>query len=393
MTLFDFLKKQKRKKIAEPKRKISLSQIEDYLKNKESENKLKEEKVFEFIQEKINNFIMGIRGKINIAKSIDIDPEKAEDKLKFLTDMGREKYLESVENFIQDLENLQKKDFKRFFEDMDRIFLNFYKSSRGNYERATILIGKEMDDIREHLKNFSKDLTKIFEQNKEIIELYIKISVLRQKLKKINESKETLKKLNEEIVLLDKKITESEKETEKILEEIEKTKKSEDYLKNLKIKERIRLVKIELDKSILDLRQLIDFKALAGFFHIFEDSMEIVKAYRNDFRTTFKKDYGDEILRLLNEAKLNNEFIEKKINEIKNKKEEIINYQKNFIEDSVEVLLSKIEKIKENISELNKEKDRKNKISEKLKMDKEQLKREIKEELKKMDVVVEEEIN
>ncbi len=385
MTLFDFFKKLKRKKIAEPERKISFSQIENYLEKKESENRLKEEQAFGLIQKKIDEFMVSIREKINLAKSIDIDSKKAEERFKSLTNTGREKYIESVENFIQGLESLQKKDLKKFFEDMNRIFSNFNKSTHRNYEKATILIGKEMKDILECLRNFSKDLKKIFDQNKEIIELYRKISALRQKLNQINESKETHKNIDEEIILLDKKITENEKETEKILEKIKIIKKSKDYLKSLETKEKIRLAKTELDKSILDLRQFIDFKALANFFHIFEDQMDIVKAHRNDFKTAFKKDYGDSILLLLNEAKLNNEFIEEKIREIKNKKQEIADCEKNLKEDKTQNLLSERKRIEINISELNDERDRKNKISEKLKEDNEDLKKEIKKDLEDLD--------
>ena len=47
-------------------------------------------------------------------------------------------------------------------------------------------------------------------------------------------------------------------------------------------KEKINVLREELKKDILNLRQLIDFKALISFFHINAEQMKIVKDYKEN---------------------------------------------------------------------------------------------------------------
>ncbi len=385
MGFLDFLKRRKKKEISEPKKEISLSEIPSYLEEKEKENQNKEEEIFNLISQEINNFEKIIKEKIKLVENFNIEAKKAEDKLRAVTEIGRKKYLESLEFFIEELRNTEKKEFEKFFEKIDRILLNFDKSSRGNYERATVLIGKEMKEIKEEIKNFSKNLRRIFKENEKIIELYRKIFVIKGKLNQINENKKNSEKIKEEIIHLEIKINENKKEIEKTLENIEEIKKSEEYLKNLKAKKRIEILEKDLNENISNLGRLINFKALANFFHIFENSMEIVKAHKENFKIEFEKDYGESILKLLNESKLNNNSIKEKFEKIKNQKKEITELKRNLKEDKIENLLSEIEKIKLEISELNKEKERKNKIEELEEKNKE-IEKEIKEDLEDLDL-------
>ncbi|MBA7634759.1 hypothetical protein ES703_42349 [subsurface metagenome] len=164
-------------------------------------------------------------------------------------------------------------------------------------------------------------------------------------MKKIDEIEKDLEMVGETIISLYGKITEKKEENKKILEKIEKIKKSEDYIKNLERQEKIKLFEEELEKELLSLKQLIDFKALANFFHIFEEEMSIVKAHKENFQTRFRKDDGKSIIRLLNEAKLNNEAISEKINQINNKKEEIAKNKQEIKKDETGELYSETSKI------------------------------------------------
>ena len=389
MRLFDFFRKITKNKTEESEtgqEKIAFSEIENWIEGKRNEVKVREEKILVLVQDKTNVLIDELKGKITIAEGVDIESKKAESKINSLVEEGRKKYIEFVESFIEDLKSLEKEGFERFITEIDKIFLNFNKSSHMSYERATILIGKEMADIKDSIKSFSKDLVKIFNENKDIVDLSKIISLTRLKLNQISEAEETLKRVNEEIILLDKKITEKKEENQKILEEIEKIKKNEDYLKDLGKQEKIKSLEEELEKDILSFKQLIDFKALANFFHIFEKQMNIVKAHREDFQTNFNKDNGESILNLLNEAKLNNEAISEKIKQINNKKQEIIKNKQEIKKDETEELYSKITNIVLEIGNLMNKKTREEKRCTKLKSTIEDMIKELKEEFKKMNV-------
>ncbi len=387
MGFFDFLKKIIEKKIETSKiekEKIAFSEIGNWTERKQKEIEIREKEVLVLIQDRINVFADEFKEKINIVKTVEVDSKKVEDRIKFIVNEGRKKYIESANDFIDNLESLEKGRLEKFIEEINRIFLNFNKTSHMSYERATILIGKEMADIKKSLKVFSGDLIKIFEVNKDITDSSRTVSHIKLKLKQVDEIGKYFEKVGEIIISLDGKITEKEEENKKILEKIEKIKKSEDYIKNLERQEKIKLFEGELEKELLSLKQLIDFKALANFFHIFGEEMSIVKIHREDFQTSFRKDDGESIVRLLNEAKLNNETISKKISQINNKKEEIEKNKQEIKKDETQGLYSETTKIILDIGNLKNEKEREEKRHEKLKTNREEMIREIKEDAGKL---------
>jgi hypothetical protein len=384
MGLFDFFKKilEKKNETSEVEQeKISFSEIGNWVERKRKEIEIREKDILVLIQEKINVFINELKGKMTRVESADVESKKVEDRIKFIANEGRKKYIESANDFLESLDSLEKGRLEKFIEEINKIFLDFNKNSHMSYERATILIGKEMAEVKKSLKIFSGDLIKIFNENKDVVDSLKKFSVIELELKNITETNETFGKIDEVIISLDKKVTEKKEENEKILEEIEEIKKSEDYVKNLERQGNIKLLEGELDKSILGLKQIINFKVLTNFFHIFEKQMKVVKLHRDDFQTGFRKDDGESIVKLLDEAKLNNEMISKKIKHIKERKEEKEKEKQEIKKDNLEELYSATTKIILDIGNLNNEKERDEKRREKLKIRKEELVEDVKEEV------------
>jgi len=394
MRIFDFFRKifWYREVKKKEKEKIAFSEIKTWIENKEKQINIKEKEIFDLIKARINLFNREIKEKINILESINIESKKAEDRIKSFTEEGRKKYIEFVELFVKNFNNLKEAQFDKLIANINHIFLNFNKSSHMSYERATILIGKEMANIRDEIKSFSKDLIKIFEENKNIADSSKLISIIKIKLRQFEEIERDIKRINESIKGLDRKITEKEDENKKIIDEIEEIKKSSDYLEQLKTQEKAKSLKQDMEKEIIVLRKLIDFKALARFYHILEDKMKIVKNHSNKFLENFQKDNGQGILNLLDQAKLNNKDISDKINEIHEKREEIIKNQteneKN--KDKTLGLYFKITGIVTELDNLKNLKVRAEKRLEKSNLNKESLGQEIKEEFARSGVEIEE---
>jgi len=250
------------------------------------------------------------------------------------------------------------------------------------------LIGKEMADIKNVLRTFSKDFTSIFDENKNISNLSKTVFLIEFKLNRVSEDDVILREINETIIFLDKKICDKKEENSEILREIEKIKKSENYIKNLEMREKVRLLEGELEKDLLTLKQSIDFKALTNFFHIFEGQMGIVKSYREDFQTRFKEDNGEDLVHLLNESKLNNEIILEKIRQINNKTEAIIKNREDTKKDYTEKLYSKLASIILDIGNLNNDKVREEKRNVKVKASREEDIMEIKGGLSREGVII-----
>jgi hypothetical protein len=361
--------------------KISFSNIENVIKKKINEANAKENEEFLIIKENIRRFTGELKEKIKIVNEVDIESKEKNDKVKSAVYEGRKKYIEFLERFIEILESLEYTNLEKFTEDINLAFTRFNENSNKSYERATILIGKEMGSIRETLKKFSNELIDIFKTDKEIILTSRRLSLIQSKYNDIKKIDEESIKINEEITNIKNKINDKEEENKEISHKIEEIKDSPEYLNNLEKKKNIQINEKEIEKGISELRQLIDFKALSNFFHIFEDRMTIVKLYRDDFLVEFKKDMGSRLLNLLNESKLNNEKIYDSIKQLQDKEQEIENGKKDIKGDEIQDISLEFEKTKEDINNLIKEREWVEKKKEKLKTTQEEALNIIKQEL------------
>src|SRR3989338_3081359 len=392
MGIFDFFRKlaQGKNRQNSGKEKIIFSELGSWIENKITDIEKKEEEIFFLIKKKTDVFSKEVREKIKVAENFDINQKKAEDRIKSAVEEGRKKYIESVEDLLENLDNMKSDDLEKTISYSDKVFYDFNKRSHLSYERATILIGKEMGEIKESLRSFSKDLIRIFNENKSIIESSKTFFIVRLKLRQFEKIEEELKKVIAEITFLENEDVNKEKDNKEILEQIEEIKKSPEHLEILKLHEKVSTLKTELEKDIFSLSQAIDFKALGSFYHIFEDKMEILKSHRDDFKTSFQKDDGKSILSLLEGAKLNNNNISDKFNQIGKKKEEILEFEKELEseknKEKTDDLHSKSKKIAFDTESLKDKKEREEKRLENLKKYKEEIINEIKENLEKLGV-------
>jgi 2-succinyl-5-enolpyruvyl-6-hydroxy-3-cyclohexene-1-carboxylate synthase len=390
MGIFSFLKKlRKGKKIEEiVSEKLALSEIENWLEKKEEENKVKEKNILVVVKDKIENFNTDLRTKIILLNEFDVESKKVEHKIKGVVINSRAQYIEEVEDLMSNLENLKETKFSDFINRVDKTFLDFDKASFKNYERATILIGKEMANIKGGFKTFAKDLLETFDKNKDIPKLFQKIEFIKSKLNLLSPIEGRMTGISEMLVLVNEKINQKEKENQRLLDEIEKIKQSENYKNMLEKKEKISALKEESKQEIFALKQVLDFKALANFFHINEEQMHILKEHKENFHANFEKDNGKRIMDLLDESKLNNNTVLEKVNLIKTKIDEISNYKKEVEEDETQELYSKIKDVIAEVDNLKIERVKGEKRDEKLKANKEELISCLKQELGGMNVEV-----
>ena len=267
-------------------------------------------------------------------------------------------------------------------------FLDFNKKTHIGYQKAILLAGDEIAAVREPINSLFKYLTKLFDENKEVVDSSKTIYSVEANLANFNEINNTITSIDERITVLDGRIKKVRETDKKVLNKIEESKKSDSYVENLKKQEELKLMEEELEKQIYKLKELIDFKALGNVFHVSEGRMGLVKAHKEDFQTNFQKDNGKNILSLLNEAKLNTEMISVKINQINDKKEKMIKNKGMIKKNETDDLLAKSSEIKLEINDLNDEKTRELKRCEKFETSQEEAINLIKEELIKLNVVV-----
>jgi len=390
MRIFDLFKKFVKENRAEKivKEKLTFSDIENWIENKIRENEFKQNEIILMIKDKIKRHTDELNKKIKILEDFDVEAKKEKDDIKGIVNNSRKDYIRAVENFLENLNNLEMTGFEEFMKKINKIFLDFNKSSYKNYERATILIGKEMGSIKESVKAFSKELLKTYEENKDVVDFFKTISQIKSRYQNINPIDNILNTTIEKKAYLNKKISEKEEENRILKQKLEEIKKGQNYLDFLASQKRVESLKSESKEGILELKQLLDFKALANFFHINEEQMNILKAHKEDFYTNFQKDNGKVIIDFLDEAKLNNNTILEKVNLIRTKTEETSNYEREIKDDETQKLYPKIKEIALEIDNLKIEKVKEEKRHEKLKISKKELISVLKQELGKMDVEV-----
>ena len=379
----------------EPKRiKVNLSEIKPILDKNKEKIQEREDSIISLIKTNIDSFSKDIQEKVEIVEKVDIESKEKNNKIKAIVYEGRKKYIEFIERLMDNLEEHKNIDnFQEIIENINYSFSKFNESSMKSYERATVLIGKEMGAIKESLKKFSKEILEIYNENKNIISEKKSILFSESKLNENLEIQDKLNKIEEESNELKTKIKEKENILNKKLTILNKIKNSEEYIKNIQLKESIIIKEEEIKNQISQLRQDIDFKSLSSFFHIFPEKMNYIKRYKESFLLEFKEDRGKSLVNLLNEAGLNNDKISEQIKNI-SMKEEILEKQKKEIkEDPTNLVSSEIETLKENIKNWNDELDWIEKRKEKLKEDEKRNTQKIKEEFKKINIDIEEKDN
>lgn len=374
--------------------KVSFSELDKFIKEKLKEIKIKEQEAISIIKEKIIIFSKEINENIKALNEVDIELKEKNEKIKSTVYEGRKKYVEFLERFIKSMREMadtptEKTDIEKVIGNVNSAFVKFNESSGKSYERATILIGKEMGRIRESIKIFSNELITLFNPGRDMILTSKKFQSIESIINDVNNAEENIKKLDKDLEEIEQKIKQKVNDKEGIDNRIESIKKSQEYLENKNREKNIQDKEKEIEKLISELRIMINFKSLSNFFHIFEDKMSIVKSYRDDFLEEFNRDEGERILNLLNESKLNTKNKEDKIKQIKEIKDYIKTEKMKIKKDETLGLSSEAEKISDEIKDMKKEKEWKENNREKLKNNQEQSLKSIKNKLDQLNISLE----
>jgi len=371
MGLFSIFKK--KKKETEPEiKKLGFSEIEDFLNEKLNQNKEKEKQVLDLIKQKIEFYTNEINQKLETLRNFDINTKKARQRVKSIVDENKEKYIKYVERLIDEFNNIEINDLSNIMKESDQIFDNLHKKSYTNYEKATILIGKEMGEVKKSIKNFSKELIRIFNENQKLTNEIKTINEIKQKLNKYNVIKKELENINQSIEYFNGKIRQNEKEKQELKQKIQEIKETKEYKENLEKKQKIQSFGNDLEKTILNMKQYINFKELANFFHVFPEKIKKVKEYKDNFLKKFKED-KQEIISLLEESGLKSKSVSEKLEKIREIQENIQKLREEVKDDETEKCYDKIEQKDSEIQNLEKQKQEKEKRKQTLEMNKKEI--------------------
>ena len=379
MGIFSIFKKSKQ---IEENEVVSKGDLLNWLLNKKKEHYSKEQEFITPIKERISQLISELKEEIIVLENVDFEKKKVDSRVKLIVKENLRNYVGYLQKMIERLGEVNKRD--KMVDKINFIFEDFNKKSKMSYEKITFIVGKEMQATKDSLNKFLKDLERILKSNKKEFEEFETIGLLEEdvkELKNIEENKaKVLKILNEDIEKIEN-IEQNLKEKEREVKEI----KQSDKFKQEEEKRKERgLKKQELEKNILDLFILIDFKALSSFYHKFESEMELVKEYKNQFKYNLQRWGVSALLNLIQEAKLENEKILNLTREIDIKEKQILD---TIIDDfGIDGLEKEIIKDKFDLQIIESEKSSKEKKLKSLDQDLNKALNEIKDKLEKIDV-------
>ena len=335
MGIFDFIKKFIREDDLVERESITFNDINQWVINKREETESKSKEFLELIGSRINRFNIDVEEKILVLEGLNIDNIKSDEKIKLVVRENLAKYIEHIKKFKEGLNALEKDSAVKLVNNFEELFSRFKKRSSMNYQKSIILIGKELGDVSGSIALFVKDIDKTVKSHKNFFEQAKTLEDIQNKLEERKKMEGSELNIYKVISRIGSEIKESKNEIAEISKDIEKIKGSERHIKIEKEKEQIEETKHRIKSKISDLKSEINFKELANFFHIIEEDMEVVKFHKENFREAFEKDCGLELMRLLEESKLESDKIKSNVEEIIKMKKEVNDfaYENGELED------------------------------------------------------------
>lgn len=398
MGFLDFLnkiKKKSNKKKEVEKEKVYLENLETFLDSKKKENNDKESEIMKLINEKTEGFVTNIVEQRKILETIDVNEKKAEERFKVIVKENLNNYIKYLKDVIEKIEKLEKRNPQKTISEIDKIFLNFNKNSSITYEKATILIGKEMAVTKKTIKDFSNYLIQVSKENKSTIESSKVLYFIEKLLEEINGFDKNIQNFERKINNMNEEIKENKENLRQVNVEINTLHQSDGYMENQKRKKEIIREKEVLNMDILSFKDKIDFKAIRSFYHSYKNDMKKINKLKEDFSKEVLKNEGNELLKIIEESKiLDKEKIEKELKNFLSRKK-VIEEEESLIEkDETIELQEKINKLNSKIIALEEEKEKllkkKNKFVDKKKDLIEELKIKLKNINAKLDLRKEE---
>lgn len=382
MGFFDLFRKKKEEVIEIEK--ISWKDFNQWLTNKQKEIEKYEDDFFGKVKERINEFVLEINNQISILEKVDISDRKVEDRVKYIVKENLRNYIFYLGKFVGQLKEIE--GGKNFVKKFNSIFSDFENKSKINFAKANFLIGKEMEETKDILRKFIKDIENIIKKNQGLVNAQV-IQFIEDKNENIKHIENAKVKILETIREDDIKISNLNENIKTKEKEIIDLKNSKEFLDNEKNKKELQEKEKLLEKEIDKLKELIDFKALTSFYHSFEKEMALVKECKENFKQIFKRSKENKFITLMDGAKLLKENILKEIKEIDEKKKEIENI---IIKDmGYKNIESEIEKMKSEIEYVNSGKKVKEKKLHQLDENLEEIKEKIKNKLIEINVKLE----
>ncbi|MFH1307464.1 MAG: hypothetical protein ABIH72_01275 [archaeon] len=332
------------------KESVKISELDSWIKARKKETEEKEKVFLNKIKTKIIQLVKELEDEKNTLEKIDVNKIKEREKVQLIVKENLNNYIIYLEKLVESLKSLNYENPEALIERVNLVIYNFEKKSSISFQKATYLIGKELGEVKKSLSSFFKSLEEIRSENKELEKESKTVNLLDSKIGEMANLDKLKKDFDGKILNHEQEISNLNKKIENKNQEKEKVSKTGKYQEHLKKKEQLNQENIRLKREIFELKEMFDFKQMAGIFHSDEKKMRSLKKCREDFNEIVEKNNGKEIIELLNETSLDKTKVLEKLKIINTKKSDI---EKISIgKDELEKIEEDIKLLKEDINEI-----------------------------------------
>lgn len=306
MALFDFLKNifsEKNERIEEiAKKEVLIDDLPLLLESELKDFKDKKANLKDEIIIKIEKFKSDIEQQVIVLNALNIDKKREHEKIKFVVKENLQLYTEYLKKLVIDLGNIKDVADEDYFIKLYESANNFDKLSRRAFEKATILIGKEISFANEITHNFFKELDKKFNENKIVLNSINNINKIKYFLDDFDRIKQHKNEIGEAVKSLDSKLVEINNRITELKNKISGIKESKQYNLDSEIKEKRQSDLRRFEREIQLLKEKTHLKDLSKHFHSDEKKSKLIKNYLTDFSSALEDDENLRIIDIIKEA-------------------------------------------------------------------------------------------
>jgi len=358
---------------------VTLETLPNWISEQKAEIKEKEKTKIEIIKNLISQTIKELEEKQKALDEVTLEKRKEDEKLKHLVLENRKSYSESLTVLMEKLQVVDGESLEELTLNIDKILSDFQQRAHLNYEKATVLIGKEMAETKETINKFFKELKEM--DNGTLIKKSKTLDRAEKKLEEIKEEQKLISDL-QSANDAEKKLKDAEEKEKSLKNKLEQTKNSEDYKQKQLQLEEAEKNRIKFDEELLQLKNEIGFKSLANIYHSDTKKMRIVRHYGDNFSHVLEN-HAD-LLEIIDDSI--KEKVENKIFELHKRNKEITRILSQS--DLIEEIQREIQTTQNEITALNQEKQKQEKIISKFNENISRMQEEIKNSLKEIGIEI-----
>ncbi len=349
----------RKKKEPEIKREINIKNINEWLTEEKSETeKLFKEKI-EILYSELLPALKKLEEDIEQLAKHDLTKNKAEKKLIQMTELGRKEYINAINKLI---ENIRKKE--EYEVDYIKNKINeFAEYSAKSDFKTTILIGKEIECIRNDIKKIISLENDFKNENMRLLKKRDLVKVISQKNNEKEIKTKTNDKINEQIEEAEKSFKDYEKKLDEAGNNLLKIKESQEYKKRESLTSELQKKEESLKEIESKINALIDKKILEKYAYKEQDeaSKTFALEYSKDSIKTLLLEDAVQISNMLEDIKdkIRNNLIkikdpEKAVQKLSIETKTLLNYKDDLIKirEEIKNINTNISNIKINLPEI-----------------------------------------